>query len=133
MCGWQMKTHEEIKRDAQALREVSIEDLIDFTHVVHSMFPQAADLVESLLTEIEKVECERDAREDRVVELCKIAGRLERERDALLNETKGFCTSCAYDKDCHKRGNVISANSPPRLLHLGTCEHWKWRGVQEVE
>lgn len=56
-----MKTPDEIKREAQALREVSIEDLIDFTHVVHSMFPQAADLVESLLTEIEQVKRERDA------------------------------------------------------------------------
>jgi|GEM_PF-5551916 len=58
--------------------------------------------------------------------------QLEAERDALLNETKGFCTSCAFREECHKRENVIGDCLKLPLLHLGDCKHWQWRGVQEV-
>lgn len=58
--------------------------------------------------------------------------QLERERDALFAETKGFCSSCAFRERCHTRPGMFD-NSPPHRLHLGDCEEWQWRGPQEVE
>ena len=100
------RTPEEIRRDAQALREVSIEDLIDFAHVVHSMLPQAADLIESLLTEIEK---------------------LERERDAAVEDLSAHrpCDACGLYE--------LQGDNCFRCRRCTERPFWKWRGVQGVE
>lgn len=115
-----MKTPNEIKKGLTACAVISIRDIYgneytqnkcnwcpykpDGTNCVSHMSLEALDLIR----------------------------QLEAERDALLNETKGFCASCAFKEDCHKRDKVISTHWKPRLLHLGDCKHWKWRGP-EVE
>ena len=89
---------------------------------------------------IQQLEFERDeARNDldalsyANTELHSAYEAMKRERDALIMETKGFCSSCAFRERCHTRPNMFS-NSPPHRLHLGDCEDWQWRSApQEVE
>lgn len=51
--------------------------------------------------------------------------RLERERDAAVEELRGHCHSCKALRDCHwhdKNG-----------WYHGDCESWVWRGLVEGE
>ncbi|MBO7309518.1 MAG: hypothetical protein J6V38_07810 [Kiritimatiellae bacterium] len=57
------------KKDAEALREILVDDCVDFPHVVHTMLHKAADLIESLAAELEQVKRERDGLQAELDEL----------------------------------------------------------------
>lgn len=109
-----MKTPDEIKQYAQAWREALVDDCIDFPYAVHTMLHTAADVVETLLTELEQVKRERDAAVEVVSRYrnCDVCTH--------MNEGGLMCTTCKY----------------PSLVDVYPTfrPNWEWCGVQkEVE
>lgn len=50
------------------------------------------------------------------------------ERDAAVNDCKGYCSTCAFAGDCSKHDRNDSGDAD---WYYGDCEHWEWRGVQK--
>lgn len=104
---------EEAKQRVETLRNVEFDDCIEFPYAAHTMIHTAADLIESLSAELEQV---------------------KRERDALMDELRGRCYSCANVKPYEKipRMNVCEHI---KVAFSGEgkrgCEYWQWRGVKE--
>lgn len=100
-----MNTPEEIKEYAQTWREVLVDDCIDFPYAVHTMLHTAADVVESLLAELEQTKRERDAAVEDLSSNWKCA--ICKHKCYPIDE-------CPYYKTCG-------------LAYM----HWQWRGVQK--
>ena len=123
-----------IMEDAQTLREIMLDDCIDFPHVVHTMCHKAADLIESLGAELEQVKQERDEAWKVVESVSKqnelMGGALEhikRERDAAITDMKDIADNYVVCMHCEKRQD-----------ESGACDRWhdqigcwEWRGVKE--
>ena len=80
-----------IMEDAQALREIMLDDCIDFPRVVHTMCHKAADLIESLSAELEATEAKAAIARGLEVERDQLKARLEHveyERDAAVEELR---------------------------------------------
>ena len=96
------------RKDAEALREILVDDCVDFPHVVHTMLHKAACLIEFLSEELEHVKRERDAAVEDISRECH-----------KCKHFKVLFNGCTPDYDCD---------------HSDVCEdndHWQWRGVKE--
>ena len=94
-----------LKEDAQALREIEWTDCAMNPRVCTTMMHKAADLIESMSAELERV---------------------KRERDAAVKDLKDFC-SCHhcwhYKRDCNDKCYFVTGLKPD----------WQWRGVMSDE
>ena len=52
----------------------------------------------------------------------------KRERDAAVECCRGYCESCAFERDCAKHDMNDAA---PTRWYYGDCEDWEWRGPEE--
>jgi hypothetical protein len=95
------------KKDAEALREILVDDCVDFPRVVHTMLHKAADSIESLAAELEQV---------------------KRERDAVVEDLKkrSECNVCAHQH--HRSAEDYLKSSCMNCVNF--C-NWQWRGVNE--
>ena len=122
-----------VLKDAQALREVIVDDCIDFPRVVHSMCHKAADLIVQLATELEQVTQECDGLNIMLTSATSAAETYKRERDAAVEDLKlwncfscknaGYshseiCASCVYNRVRLAKGYVSGRN------------RYEWRGVK---
>lgn len=66
--------------------------------------------------------------EGQVVAINKTLEQVTRERDALMEETSGYCSSCVFLDDCAKHDD---GSSYDHRWYFGDCEDWEWRGVSQ--
>ena len=74
---------------------------------------EAADLIESLVAELEQV---------------------KRERDAAVEDLRGACAFCAHVRECLVTGCTGDMGEACKQCPCETCFHdsnWQWRGVKE--
>ena len=74
----------------------------------------AADALSTLQAENEKMRAELE--------------QAKRERDAAVECCRGYCESCAFERDCAKHDMNDAA---PTRWYYGDCEDWEWRGPEE--
>lgn len=55
---------------------------------------------------------------------------LEAERDAVVNDTRGYCASCAFVDDCAKHDNNDAA---PSVWYYGDCDDWQWHFIAQAK
>lgn len=53
--------------------------------------------------------------------------QVKKERDRAIEDTRGYCVSCAFVRDCAKHDNNDAA---PPIWYYGDCEEWQWRGLE---
>lgn len=54
--------------------------------------------------------------------------QVKREKDAAVECCRGYCESCAFERDCAKHDMNDAA---PTRWYYGDCEDWEWRGPEE--
>lgn len=54
--------------------------------------------------------------------------QVKREKDAAVECCRGYCESCAFERDCAKHDMNDAA---PTRWYYGDCEDWEWRGTKE--
>ena len=54
--------------------------------------------------------------------------QVRREKDAAVECCRGYCESCAFERDCAKHDMNDAA---PTRWYYGDCEDWEWRGPEE--
>lgn len=54
--------------------------------------------------------------------------QVKTERDAAVECCRGYCESCAFERDCAKHDMNDAA---PTRWYYGDCEDWEWRGPEE--
>ena len=122
-----------VLKDAQALREVIVDDCIDFPRVVHSMCHKAADLIVQLATELEQVTQECDGLSIMLTAAQSASETYKRERDAAVEDLRGACAFCAHVRDCLVTGCSEDMGEACKQCPCETCFHdsnWQWRGVK---
>ena len=55
--------------------------------------------------------------------------QVRREKDAAVECCRGYCESCAFERDCAKHDMNDAA---PTRWYYGDCEDWEWRGPEDV-
>lgn len=75
---------------------------------------EAADALSTLQAENEKLRAELE--------------QVKREKDAAVECCRGYCESCAFERDCAKHDMNDAA---PTRWYYGDCEDWEWRGPEE--
>lgn len=90
----------------------------------------AADALAALLAENEKLQ--KMYQEEKAV--CHATqAELEQvkvEREAAVECCRGYCDSCAFEKDCAKHDMNDAA---PMRWYYGDCEDWVWRGPDKED
>lgn len=56
---------------------------------------------------------------------------MKRERDALMKDVSGYCSTCAFVGDCAKHD--LNDSAPFCRWFYGDCEDWQWRGVPKED
>lgn len=98
----------------------------------NSNMDEAADLIESLSTELEATEAIAALARGLEFERDQLQARLEHveyERDALMKDVSGYCSTCAFLHDCAKHD--LNDSAPFSRWYYGDCEDWQWRGAKE--
>ena len=75
---------------------------------------EAVELVRTLQAENEKLRAELE--------------QVKREKDAAVECCRGYCESCAFERDC---ANHDMNDAAPTRWYYGDCEDWEWRGPEE--
>lgn len=102
----------------------------------------AATALSTLQTENKKLRDELNSKVDLVFQQAKELDRrhllleeqeaeleqVKREKDAAVECCRGYCESCAFERDCAKHDMNDAA---PTRWYYGDCEDWEWRGPEE--
>lgn len=102
----------------------------------------AATTLSTLRAENEKLRAELKSKVDLVFQQAKELDRrhllleeqeaeleqVKREKDAAVECCRGYCESCAFERDCAKHDMNDAA---PTRWYYGDCEDWEWRGPEE--
>ncbi len=112
---------------AQELRETMRDDCIDFPNVVRRRAHEAADLICSLATDLERTEAERDGLNIMLEQAQAMLGTRTRERDAAIADIPRACGYCKHYVDSTNQ----CTNSLPCACVSGVNTRWEWRGVKE--
>lgn len=102
----------------------------------------AATALSTLQAENEKLRAELKSKVDLVFQQAKELDRrhllleeqeaeleqVKREKDAAVECCRGYCESCAFERDCAKHDMNDAA---PTRWYYGDCEDWEWRGPEE--
>lgn len=102
----------------------------------------AATALSALQAENEKLRAELKSKVDLVFQQAKELDRrhlllqeqeaeleqVKREKDAAVECCRGYCESCAFERDCAKHDMNDAA---PTRWYYGDCEDWEWRGPEE--
>ena len=84
-------------------------------------FADQEDVLDNAATAISTLQAENE----------KLRAELEqvkREKDAAVECCRGYCESCAFERDCAKHDMNDAA---PTRWYYGDCEDWEWRGPEE--
>ena len=115
-----MKTPEEIKlgmidymEDASCVTEYGdAHDLIDSVEKGHATMADAL----ALIRQLEQDNAQKDER----------IRKLEREKEALLQDMRGLCAYC-------KHSDKSILEEPCLYCSFGNHDRWEWRGVEEEQ
>ena len=108
--------NEEARKRAEILSNVEFDECIEFPYAVHTMLQTDADLIESLSAQLDQV---------------------TRERDAAVEDLRGYCSTCVFKKPCIVTGCVGDMGEACKQCPCLDCANgrkWQWRGAEkEVE
>ena len=86
---------------------------------------------------IQQLEARNDtliAKEVLFDEMLAAGAKMERERDAAVEDLRGRCFACANARPHEKFPNLNACQYVPYAMSgqgARECEHWQWRGVRE--